>query len=55
MATKADQIEDRKPRRAVQGVEAPVRPLRTRVTSVDAVIDRNIAKSRKALDILAKR
>ena len=55
MAARADQIDDRKPRRPVQGAEAPVRPLRTRVTSVDAVIDRTIAKSRKALDILAKR
>lgn len=55
MATQADQTDDRKPRRLVRDTDAPVRPLRTRVTSVDAVIDRTIAKSRKALDILAKR
>jgi len=55
MATRADQIDDRKPKRPVQDAEAPVRSLRTRVASVEAMIDRTIAKRRKALDILAKR
>lgn len=55
MATRADQIDERKRRRPEQDARAPVRPLRTRVTSVDAVIERTIAKRRKALDILAKR
>ena len=55
MATRADQIDDRKPRRPAKDVEAPVPPRRTHVTSVDAVIDRTIAKRQKALDLLAKR